>query len=1011
MNTDIPCRVLLVEDDPGDASLLRQALHASRESRYEIVWVTSLAEALVNLRQSPPDIVLMDLSLPDSSGMDTVRAACEVAGALPLIVLTGRDDDAFAQQALETGAQDYLIKGQSDTDTLVRAIRHAISRSKLEQALLASMHFAQSTLDGLTAQICVLDERGTIISVNEAWHKFNASQDQPQLPDVGSNYLAASTRHLAISSDPGAALRFAAGLGDVLAGTTAQFEMEYPHHTADAQRWFAVRASRFSGSGPVRVVVANENVTSRRLAELWQQHYAHTLAQITNEAPLQEVLEGIAAFVEADLSGARCSILLLAADGKRLIHGASRSLPRAYIDAIDGVEIGKNVGSCGMAAYSGCTVVVEDVMTHPNWEPFRELAAQIGVRACWSQPVLSSDNKVLGTFAVYRDEPCAPTEKELAHVRQSAGLAALAIERFRSREQEQLAKVVFEESIEGIVVTDAGRKILLVNQAFVDLTGYQAEEAVGQTLEMLDSGRHDAIYDEAQRKCLAISDRWQGEFWSRHKSGEAHPLSMSIASVRDKSGEISHHINIMADISEQKLQAARIEKLAFYDSLTGLPNRALFLDRLEHSMLVAQRHDKRFALMFMDLNRFKEINDSLGHAIGDMALVEVSRRFQSACRQEETLARLGGDEFVLIADDADRKTALLIAKRLQHALSEPLNLMGHVVTLGMSIGIALYAEDGRTSEDLIKHADIAMYRAKASGGGNRFYQSEMGAQLENKLDLANRLGHALESGKLQLYFQPKVNLAKGHATGAEALLRWQDSERGWISPAEFIPIAEERGMMGPLGEWVMRAACRQMKTWRDSGLTFPGRLAVNLSAQQLMEPEIVDRLLAIVSSTGLSTAQFELELTESSMMADPERAVGIMEELSAAGFAIAIDDFGTGYSSLAYIKRFAADHIKIDMSFVRNMLNDRNDYAIVKAIIMMARSLGMNTTAEGVEDAGQATALLELGCEFAQGYHFGRPVAADAFARKWLAKPPLELPHAKQLRLPKAGGGKLRIVG
>lgn len=976
MNAHTPCQVLLVEDDAGDASLLRQSLQQARDTRYQVTLATSLAQARSLLKESPPDVVLMDLSLPDSTGMDTVRAGCQAAGAVPVIVLTGHDDSTFALQTLEAGAQDYLVKGHTDTDTLVRAIRHAIGRSRLEQELLASMQFAQSTLDGLTTQICVLDQAGTMISANEAWRKSEAM-------NAGRDHVA--------STDPLAVAKFATGLGEVLAGSRALFEMEYPGNPGEQQRWWLVRVSRVAGSGPVRVVVAHEDISTRRQAEQWQQHYARTLAQITNETDLPEVLEGIAAFAEQELDGAQCSILLLSADGKRLVSGASPSLPQAYTDAINGIAIGDGQGSCGTAAFTGCTVVVEDVTTHPHWTPWRDLAAHAGFRACWSQPMLSSDNRVLGTFSVCHALPGAPSSKEMTHVRQSADLAALAIERARSHEAQRLAKVVFEESLEGIVVTDPDQKILLVNQAFVELTGYQAEEAIGQSLALLDSGRHDLAYHEARQKCLAISDRWQGEYWSQNKLGDVHPLSMSITSVRDNIGAVSHHINIMADISEQKLQAARIEKLAFYDSLTGLPNRALFLDRLEHSMLVAQRHSKCFALMFMDLDRFKEINDSLGHAIGDMALVEVARRFQSACRQDETLARLGGDEFVLIADDADRKTALLIAKRLQHVLSEPLVLLGQPVTLGMSIGIALFPEDGLSSEDLIKHADIAMYRAKTSGGGNRFYQSEMGAQLESRLGLAKRLGQALEAGQLQLYFQPKVNLSTSQATGAEALLRWHDSERGWVSPAEFIPIAEERNMMGLLGEWVMGEACRQMKAWRDAGLGFPGRLAVNLSAQQLSEPEIVDRLLAIVKNAGLSTELFELELTESSMMTDPERAVGIMEELSASGFAIAIDDFGTGYSSLAYIKRFAADHIKIDMSFVRNMLHDRNDFAIVKAITAMARSLGMSTTAEGVEEAAQAEALMELGCEFAQGYHFGRPVPAEEFSKKWLGKGPLGL--------------------
>ncbi|MEO6172782.1 MAG: EAL domain-containing protein, partial [Arenimonas sp.] len=437
------------------------------------------------------------------------------------------------------------------------------------------------------------------------------------------------------------------------------------------------------------------------------------------------------------------------------------------------------------------------------------------------------------------------------------------------------------------------------------------------------------------------------------------------------------------DVSEQKIQAARIEQLAFYDSLTGLPNRALFLDRLEHTLLAAKRHGSHGAILFLDLDRFKEINDSAGHAVGDLALAEVSRRFQGAARKEETLARLGGDEFVLIAENADVEAAVLIATRLQRVLVEPLELLGHLYSVGASIGIAFYPADGDSSEDLIKRTDIAMYRAKASGGGYRMYQSEMGNELEKRLTIAKRLGLAMESDILQLYYQPQIDLATGRVIGAEALLRWNDPVLGWVSPAEFIPVAEERGMMTALGDWVLKTACRQVVAWAELGYRLEGHLAVNVSALQLEEPDIVNRLLGIVHAANLSPQLFELELTESSMMADPERAIAVMESLSASGFGLSIDDFGTGYSSLSYLKRFASDQIKIDISFVRNMLTDKDDYAIVTTIIAMAKSLGMKTTAEGVEDAAQAAALLALGCNFAQGYHFGRPEPAAAFAVKW----------------------------
>jgi diguanylate cyclase (GGDEF)-like protein len=453
---------------------------------------------------------------------------------------------------------------------------------------------------------------------------------------------------------------------------------------------------------------------------------------------------------------------------------------------------------------------------------------------------------------------------------------------------------------------------------------------------------------------------------------------------------------VAAAIERQRAQLARlqqserIQRLAFYDALTGLPNRALFHDRLRHALGAAERIGRNVALLFLDLDRFKEINDSLGHALGDQALQEVARRLQATTRVDETLARLGGDEFVLIAEGADHETAAMIALRILRLLIEPIQASGNLLSIGGSIGIAIYPDDGEGADELVRHTDIAMYRAKSSGGGFCFYAPEMGVLLEKRIRMTARLNAAIEAGNLELHFQPQVNLATGRLRGAEALVRWHDHEFGWVPPNDFIPIAEERGMMGRLGDWVLGAACRRLAQWQREGLHFPGRLSVNVSTKQLQDHDLPSRLVAIVEDHGLSPEAFELEITESSMMADPEGALHVMEQLSEAGFALAIDDFGTGYSSLSYLKRFSVDQIKIDISFVRDMLSDKDDYAIVKAIIAMADSLGLKTTAEGVEQAAQASALAELGCHFVQGFHFGHPVPPNDFAGIWLRAPALE---------------------
>lgn len=454
----------------------------------------------------------------------------------------------------------------------------------------------------------------------------------------------------------------------------------------------------------------------------------------------------------------------------------------------------------------------------------------------------------------------------------------------------------------------------------------------------------------------------------------------------DAEGNLVSVIGTVQDITERKTAEGRIEQFAFFDPLTRLPNRALFRDRLERALASAKRHDHNVALLFIDLDRFKEVNDTQGHGCGDLVLAEVAHRFRTTLRHDETLARLGGDEFVIIASETGRSGATLIAERLNRSLAKPIEIKGGRFELGASIGIALYPHDGEDAQFLLKHADIAMYRAKQSGGGYCFYDAEMGAVLARRLEVARRFGQALQDGVLQLHYQPQVDLLSGRLIGAEALLRWQDPEWGWVSPAEFIPIAEERGMMVAVGEWVLKKACRQIRFWEQAGLRLPARVAINVSAQQIEREDFAHRAQSIAREAGVDNGRIELEITESSVMLDPASAMKVTRTLVDAGFHFAIDDFGTGHSSLSYLKRFPASTLKVDMSFVRHMLSDRNDHSIVATIIAMAKSLGLATLAEGVETAEQAECLQALGCDKAQGYLYGRPMPPVAFANTWLTQ-------------------------
>ena len=609
----------------------------------------------------------------------------------------------------------------------------------------------------------------------------------------------------------------------------------------------------------------------------------------------------------------------------------------------------------------------------------------------WLGVPLISQSRVIGAVVVQSySGGVRYTERDKALLQFVSAQVASAIERKQAekalRESEERHRLLADNAEDVIWTLDTEGRRTYISPSVSRLRGYTVAEVMQQPLLEAFTGESSHEFNKYLDAVKAGhgDGKYRAELEQPCKDGSTVWVEIKATTMFNAEGEFIGFLGVSRDISERKRQARRIEHLAFYDGLTQLPNRALFLDRLGHALEAAERRGLKLALLFLDLDRFKEINDSLGHGVGDLALIEVARRLKEITRQEETLARLGGDEFVLIAENSNEVTAPLIAQRMLEALETPLVIGGHIVSVRGSVGVALYPQDGLSPDELVRHTDIAMYRAKANGGGFRFYQADMGSDLEKRLGMIARLELALGNDSLQIFFQPVLSLGSGHLQGAEVLLRWNDGEHGWISPADFIPVAEERGMMRALGDWVLVAACRQLCAWEAAGLVFPGRLAVNVSARQLHDPDIATHLETIVRDAGLSPDRFELELTESSMMSDPEGAIAIMEALAKAGFSLAIDDFGTGYSSLSYLKRFAVDRIKIDMSFVRDMLTDNDDYVIVKAIIAMADSLGLETTAEGVEQAAQAQALNSLGCQFVQGFHFGRPQPANEFSSTWL---------------------------
>ncbi len=564
------------------------------------------------------------------------------------------------------------------------------------------------------------------------------------------------------------------------------------------------------------------------------------------------------------------------------------------------------------------------------------------------------------------------------------GIARDISQQRRAERELRMAATVFEHSTAAIMVTDPAGYIVQVNDSFSRLTGYSPADVLDQQPRLLTADRQEANQLKHVLASLQHSGSWEGEILQKRKTGELYPSWVGITAVRDEEGDLVSFVCFFSDISERKASERRIHRLAYYDALTHLPNRTLFQDRLHTALQQAERNGQWVVLMFLDLDRFKPINDSLGHAAGDRMLQEVATRLSACVSQDDTVARMGGDEFtLLLPSQGDReialKRAIQVAELILGRLARPFTLEGREFFVTASIGVALSPQDGAELSLLMKNADTAMYHAKEMGKNNfQFYQAEMNARALERLELESDLRRALELGEFVLHYQPQFTGDGRRLTGAEALLRWQHPRRGLVPPSEFIPVLEEIGLVAQVGDWLLAEACKQLRSWHKAKVRVP-KVSVNLSARQFADGQLGERIAAILYETGIPPACLELELTESILMSDVAEAMQILSGLKRLGLAIAVDDFGTGYSSLNYLKQFPIDVLKIDRSFVDGLPHGEQDAQIARAIIAMAHSLNLMVIAEGVESQAQLDFLREHGCDEVQGYLFGRPMPAEQF--------------------------------
>ncbi|WP_317201372.1 EAL domain-containing protein [Janthinobacterium sp.] len=840
----------------------------------------------------------------------------------------------------------------------------------------------QQILDTSSVAIFLVDLQGQLTHANQ---RMAAMFGRPLDDLIGKNYITL----VHPSERASGQLKMLALLGSELMSV----DLERHYWRADDSAFLGhLTGKRFyDGAGVERGLVGViADITARRLAEQRARHHNQVLGMLTARAGLAELLATVAADVAAIYPALSCAILLLDEEGRRLRLGAGAGLPDDFRRGVEGLAVAGGGGAYGAAAFTCRRLIVADTGAVPGDSILLALAFQAGLGACWSEPIRCDQGRVLGVFMLFHRQPRQPTPAELQFLAEEARLTALAIDKTAADARLQLAASVFTHAREGIMITDAEGVIIEVNDTFTRVSGYSHQEALGQTPRILNSGRQPPAYYAAMWRALADTGHWDGEAWNRRKNGEVHAELITISAVRDAAGKTQNYVALFTDITPFKEHQRQLEYIAHYDALTGLPNRVLLADRLQHALAQSQRRGQSLALVYLDLDGFKAINDLHGHQVGDALLVTLARRMQAALREGDTIARIGGDEFVAVLVDLERpQDCEPVLARLLQAAAAPVPAEGQQLRVSASIGVTLSPRDGAEADLLMRQADQAMYLAKKSGK-NRYHLFDLAQDLAEKNYRGSlaRIRRGLELDEFELHYQPRVDMRGGAVVGVEALLRWRHPARGLLPPAAFLPVVNEQQLGVELGEWVIAAALAQMAAWRAAGLTLP--VSVNVGARQLQQDDFGARLaLLLAAQPTVPPACLELEILETSALEDMAQVSAAMQACRAIGVRFALDDFGTGYSSLTFLKRLPVEWLKIDQSFVRGMLEDPEDLAIIEGVLGLAAAFQRQVIAEGVETPAHGELLLLLGCALAQGYAIAEALPAAALP-DWLAgwRPP-----------------------
>ena len=988
---DDALRILVIEDSQADFVLIERELGRSGrrlecrrvQSRHEL-------EAALALRW---DAVLADYSVPGMRFEDSLALIGSRLPDIPMILVSGSIGEERAVELLRLGVWDFVLKDNTTRllSVLERCLHEAEEARRLqrvEQALRESRERDYDLIENSRDFICTHDLEGNVLSVNAAVVRATGYPKEALLGKNLADFLSLANR-----------AGFAAYLNEIRSTGSARGRMRVRTASGEMRWWEYDNSLRTEGVTVPVVRGMAHDVTERLAAEARVEQltrlYAalsHCNQAIVTSASEEELFRRICQ-IAVEFGGMKMAWIGRVDEARQVVlpvtsHGdGTRYLQDIRIALAADDPAGR--GPTGTAIREHCPCWCQDFLHDPRTALWHERGAQAGWRASASLP-LYRNGVLAASFTLYARHAQAFGESErelLVEMAQDISHALDGLDHeARRREREQWLKTLsraIEQSPVSIAIAGLDGKIQYVNPKVEQVTGYNSAELIGKSPKIFQSGEMSVEEYRELWATITAGKTWRGEFHNRRKDGSLFWEDASISPIVDEAGEPINYVAVKEDITERKAAEEKIQHLAYYDALTGLPNRRLLVDRLQQALAANSRTGKAGALLLIDLDNFKTLNDTLGHDVGDLLLQQVGERLAGCVREGDSLARLGGDEFVVMLEDLSGQAqeaatqAEAVGEKILAALNRPYPLAAHEHRSTPSIGITLFADHDESVDELLKRADLAMYQAKAAGRNTlRFFDPEIQAMIMARATLEVELRQALDRGEFLLHYQPKVSCASGAVTGFEALLRWQHQERGLIGPDEIIPMLEDTGLIVAVGAWVLETACVQARRWQDAGLGTPS-VAVNISGRQIHVGDLCATVAAALAASGLEPAQLELELTESQLMKDAEGIIDLLRRLKAMGVSLSVDDFGTGYSSLAYLKRFPIDSLKVDRAFVRDIIADPNDVSITRAIITLAHSLKLKVVAEGVETEGQLGLLIANHCDEIQGYYFSRPLPAE----------------------------------